>query len=63
MAQTFIKIKNDRRQTWKKYKQTIRQSKISSRASLSINNIDDPMMIQNRSLITSMTTLLILLAN
>ena len=39
MAQTFIKIKNDMRQTWKNINRQLGKVKISSYASLSINNI------------------------
>ena len=49
MAQTFIKIKNDMRQTWKNINRQLGNVKISSYASLSINNItiDDPKQITN----------------
>ena len=49
MAQTFIKIKNDMRQTWKNINRQLGKVKISSYASLSINNItiDDPKQITN----------------
>ena len=47
MAQTFIKIKNDMRQTWKNIKRQLGKVNISSYASLLINNItiDDPKQI------------------
>ena len=47
MAQTFIKIENDMRQTWKNIKRQLGKVKISSYASLLINNItiDDPKQI------------------
>ena len=49
MAQPFIKIKNDMRQTWKNINRQLGKVKISSRVSLSINNItiDDPKQITN----------------
>ena len=49
MAQTFIKIKNDMRQTWKNINRQLGKVKISSYASLSINiiTIDDPKQITN----------------
>ena len=49
MAQTFIKIKNDMRQTWKNINRQLGKVKISSCAFLSINNItiDDPKQITN----------------
>ena len=49
MAQTFKKIKNDMRQTWKNINRQLGKVKISSCASLSINNItiDDPKQITN----------------
>ena len=49
MAQTFIKIKNDMRQTWKNINRQLGKVKISSYASVSMNNttIDDPKQITN----------------
>ena len=49
MAQTFIKIKNGMRQTWKNINRQLGKVKILLYASLSINNItiDDPKQITN----------------
>ena len=49
MAQTFIKIKNDMKQTWKNINRQLGKVKISTYASLSINNItiDDSKQITN----------------
>ena len=49
IAQTFIKIKSDMRLTWKNINRQLGKVKISSYASLSINNItiDDPKQITN----------------
>ena len=49
MAQTFITIENDMRQTWKIINRQLGKVKISSYAFLSMNNItiDDPKQITN----------------
>ena len=56
-----MKIKNDMRQTWKNINRQL--GKVKYHHVLLYQSITLPLMIQNRSLITSMTTLLILLAN